>query len=79
LKTGERARITYGSRTVDAKVELASENGRSLFLTFDAVLTPYIGRMPVLWRAGLFRDLITDQIVRVEALSSTEPLRVIDE
>lgn len=63
-RTGERVRITTGGRTVDGTVILASPNGRSLALGFEALLSPmgglggYAGMMPVMWNEGAFRDLI---------------------
>lgn len=37
-QTGEQVRITSEGRTVDGEVELASPNGRSLAVRFDAVV-----------------------------------------
>jgi hypothetical protein len=48
-KTGEPVRIGYADRTVTGSVLLASGNGWSLMLEFDALLGGYAGRMPVLW------------------------------
>lgn len=63
---GERVRITFDKRTVDGFIEIASPNGRSLFLRFDAVLGGYLGGLPVLEEEGVYRDLITHQVVKVE-------------
>jgi hypothetical protein len=57
LTTGARARVTFAGRTVEATVALASPNGRSLFLTFDAMLGGYVGGMPLLWDGAHFREL----------------------
>lgn len=57
-RTGDRVRVTFEGRTVDAFVLLASRNGVSLFLQFDALLGGYAGGMPVIWQDGAFRDLI---------------------
>lgn len=59
-KKGDRVGITYLGRTVTGRVELASENGISVCLVFDALLGGYAGRMPVLWNEerGEFRCLI---------------------
>lgn len=71
-KTGERCRLTYGSRTVDAKGVLASPNGRSLFLEFDAILGVHAGSMPVLYEAGAFRSIVTSE--RGELVTLSQPL-----
>jgi len=39
-------------------VTLASSNGLSLMLCFQAMLGGYVGMMPVLFEGGEFRDLI---------------------
>lgn len=63
---GDRVRITFGRRTVDGIIEIASPNGRSLFLTFDAVLGGFLGGLPVLEEDGVYRDLITHQVAKIE-------------
>ena len=47
MKTGQAVRITCAGRTVDGTVALASSNGRSLVLIFEAVLDGHAGMMPV--------------------------------
>jgi hypothetical protein len=69
FKKREWVRLTFESRTVKAKVVLASPNGESLMLSFDAMLGGYAGQMPVLWVDGAFRDLITSQLVTIEVPS----------
>lgn len=70
-KTGERCRITCGGRTVDGWVELASANGVSLFVCFDALLDPgggaggYPGGMPLMWNGEAFQDLAGRGIVEL--------------
>jgi hypothetical protein len=64
--TNDLVFITFEGRTVPGKVLLASENGQSLMLIFDAMLGGYVATMPVLWRPesrlpednGEFTDLI---------------------
>lgn len=51
-KTDEQVRITVERRTVDGVVVLASPNGKSLMLAFDAMLVGHAGMKPVLW-AGM--------------------------
>jgi len=66
-RTGESVRITYAGRTVLGKVILASSNGRSLALEFDAMLGGWPGGMPVLWddATASFRDLGPGLEVRI--------------
>lgn len=52
-RTGDEVSITYGDRTVDGRVELASQNGRSIFLCFDALLGGHAGGMPAMWDDGV--------------------------
>lgn len=65
---GEMVRVTYLGRTVEAEIILASSNGRSLMLQFDAILGNYVGMMPVLEVDGLYHDLLTSNEVSIEKL-----------
>lgn len=67
FRTGEECRITYGGRNEPAKVLLGSPNGKSLMLSFDAMLGGYVGMMPVTWHdePGEFRDLICNLPVQL--------------
>jgi len=47
IKTGNRIMITCEGRTVEGEVLLASPNGRSLMLRFEAILLGCVGMMPV--------------------------------
>jgi len=47
MKRGDFVQLTADGRTVRAMVTLASANGRSLFLMFDAMLGQWAGGMPV--------------------------------
>lgn len=69
FRTGDAVRITFAGRTTEGHVQLASSNGRSLMLAFDEILGGYCGAMPVLQAEGdeEYRDLITSEVVRVEA------------
>ncbi len=58
-KTGDLVRITYEGRSVDGAVKLASQNGLSLMLEFEAVLGGCVGMMPVIYEDGDFRCLMT--------------------
>jgi len=59
LRTGDPVVITYDSRTVRGTVKLASSNGRSLVLEYEAILGGFLGIMPALMDDdGSFRDLL---------------------
>lgn len=47
--TGSNVTVTYRGRVVKGTVVLGTSNGRSLMLSFDAMLGGYVGMMPVLW------------------------------
>jgi hypothetical protein len=70
-KIGEPCRITCGGRTVDGRIELASPNGISLFITYDAMLDPagqlggYMGGMPLMWNGTAFQDLAGRGVVEL--------------
>lgn len=64
--TGDKARVTFDGRTVDAVVILASANGVSLMLAFDAMLGGYVATMPVLYEGGAFVDLLGHRPVVLE-------------
>jgi len=67
FKTGDRVMITFDSFTTPATVLLASENGRSLMLGFEAMIGGYVGMMPVLWSDdfGEFCELVAGRTVKV--------------
>lgn len=44
---GDRIEIDYNGRTVDGAVTLASPNGLSLMIEFEAMLGGHVGKMPV--------------------------------
>lgn len=50
-KKGQHVQITMGGRTVLGVVELVSPNGKSLALTFEAILCGYAGMIPASWDA----------------------------
>jgi hypothetical protein len=70
FKTGDEVTITFALRTVEGTVELASENGRSLVLTFDTLLGGYAGMMPVRWENDAYSDLATRRPVVLEHAAS---------
>jgi hypothetical protein len=76
FKRGDFVTITTATgNTTRAMVRLASENGRSLFLTFDGALWgthgAYFGNMALLRDDdGVFRDLIESEPMQVVAAST---------
>jgi len=56
LQTGDAVKITYEGRTVDGFVIMASPNGRSLLVKFEAMLGGYVGMMPILDGRDVFND-----------------------
>ena len=50
FKTGSQVMITCEGRTVPGEVTLASANGKSLILSFEAILDGFVGCMPVMVR-----------------------------
>lgn len=72
LREGDSVLIDYEGRRAAGKVALASDNGRSLMLSFDAILGGYPGLMPVLKSPddGQYRDLVLDHVVGLRPLES---------
>jgi hypothetical protein len=68
-KTGDAVQITCKGRTVVGSVLLASGNGRSLMLQFEALLAGYAGMMPVSWDEAreVFRGLVCGSPVELMA------------
>jgi hypothetical protein len=74
MKNGDLVEITSNGRTVVAKVVLASPNGRSLMLIFEASFCVgdgfYLGEMPVLQGDdGVYRDLFNNEPVEIKVLT----------
>jgi hypothetical protein len=70
LARGDRVRVQAFGRHVDAIVEIAAGNGRSLMVSFDALLGGYVGMMPLLWSQDrtCYQDLIRGEKVVIETL-----------
>ena len=51
-KTGDAVEISHNGRTVEGTVILASSNGLSLMLQFEAMLGGHVGMMPVTMTDG---------------------------
>lgn len=60
LKAGDRVNIWYKGIFTQGSVLLASGNSKSLMLGFEAILSGYVGMMPVLWsdESERYEDLI---------------------
>jgi hypothetical protein len=65
MKTGAPIWIGFDGRTVEGTVMMASDNGRSLFLAFEAMLGGHVGMMPVLLEDGVYRSIITGEAVTI--------------
>jgi len=67
LQRGDKVRFQFQGRTIDAMVILASVNGRSLILSFEGLVSGYVGMMPVVWEDDFMRfvDLIHHDTVRL--------------
>jgi hypothetical protein len=68
-RQGDRVLIAIGSDSTPGVVILASPNGRSLMLEFEAVLHGHVGTMPVLKEEdGCFRSIVTQEVVELTPL-----------
>jgi hypothetical protein len=68
-KTGDELMIRHGDRAVRGHVILASPNGKSLMLGFEAILAGCVGTMPVLQEDdGSYRVLIDGSEVALSAV-----------
>lgn len=69
LKQGDKVYATYNGRTVPAVVTLASPNGRSLVIAFEAMLGGHVGMMPIFQlNDGTYRSLLENEPVELERL-----------
>jgi hypothetical protein len=84
---GDRVRLSCGVQTVDACVTLASANGRSLMLGFNALVDGHVGAMAVLLDDdGAYRALVTGSAVQIKTRPPTrttppkgDPMALTDE
>jgi hypothetical protein len=66
-RQGDRVLITIGSDSAPGIVILASGNGKSLMLQFEAILHGHVGTMPVLQEEdGCFRSIATGEVVELQ-------------
>jgi hypothetical protein len=74
FERGQQVRIEYNGQAVNAQVELASGNGRSLMLVFSGVLRDnqggfFVGRVPLLFDDdGHYRDLVNNEAFTLSPL-----------
>ena len=70
LKKGEEIVLEHEGREVTAFVLMASENGKSLAVAFDAMLGGYVGMMPILFNdeAGEYQDLAIGKPVLIKKI-----------
>lgn len=70
LKTGDKVEIRHAGTTVEGLIVLASTNGKSLMLSFDAILDGHVGMMPVLQEDdGTYLSIITGKEVLLRKVS----------
>lgn len=66
FRTGDAVWIECAGVRAAGTVELASTNGKSLMLAFDALIDGHLGAMPVLQGDdGVFRSLVTDSAISI--------------
>jgi hypothetical protein len=73
-KTGDAVELSFEGRTVSANVLLASRNGKSLALQFEAIIGGFVGMMPVLWNdeQQAFLDIVGNRRVVVRAVGGSD-------
>ena len=65
-RRGDRVLITVGSDSAPGVVILASGNGKSLMLQFEAILRGHVGMMPVMLEDdGCFRSIVSWDVVEL--------------
>lgn len=71
-KSGEKCRVKLGERAANGEVTLASKNGESLFVHFEALLGGHVGSAPLYWQPelGEFVSIATGEVFE---LSDREP------
>ena len=67
-KTGDQLVVECQGRTVSGAVKLASPNGVSLMLEFEAILAEHVGMMPVMRHDdGNYRSIVNGQVVTLRS------------
>lgn len=63
---GDAITISAEGRTLQGRIIMASPNGKSLVIGFDAMIGGYVGMMPVSHEDGdRYRDLINDHEILI--------------
>jgi hypothetical protein len=71
---GDEVILKHGTHSVPATVILASPNGRSLGLRFEAIFCDHVGIMALLQEHdGTFRALMTNHVVEVALAHRSSP------
>lgn len=55
-----------------AIVVIASENGESIAVMYDGILDGCVNMMPLLWRDGAFRSIVTDRPIELMVEEPTD-------
>lgn len=72
MRRGDFVTIQYEGRSVAGMILLASPNGKSLMLGFDAMLGGHVGSMPVLMdHDGTYRSIVTNEMVSIKPRESS--------
>lgn len=70
FRTGDHVLIECGGRTVPGTVLMASGNGKSLMLNFDAIIDGHVGMMPVLLcDDGVFASIMNGVEVKLSQVT----------
>lgn len=73
FQTADKVRITVQGRTEPGEILLASPNGVSLMLQFEAILDGHVGMMPVLRdRNGIYHSIVTGSEVTIEPAAPSD-------
>jgi hypothetical protein len=68
-RQGQLVKLTADGRTVTAEITIASSNGKSLFVRFEAMINGHVGGMPLLQGDdGVYRSIITGEPVTIEGI-----------
>ena len=69
-RKGQLVKLTAGEHTVTAEIAMASKNGKSLFVRFEAIVNGHVGGMPLLQDdAGIYKSIVTGEPVTLEAVN----------
>lgn len=77
LRRGDLVRLTcadaeVGNGPLRAIVVIASENGESIAVMYDGILDGCVNMMPLLWRDGAFRSIVTDRPIELMVEEPTD-------